>query len=227
LVLACLWLVAVVLVPRVGATLAAAAAPVPSADAFWVAIQQDRHQQPNVFGEGAGRFTADVMRRYGVSRREDLPVSLGGLQLEEDERISNIVFDRHYGRLADSYGVQRTVLRWLSLLSPLPAIQNLSMSLAGTSMPDQIDFQRQGEAHRRRMITFLNSDMTRNAGAREFEYRAGEALWRQTPRFAYQPPVLGASLSSTAVDALILLAWLAAAVALLLFAARRVGREAL
>ena len=109
LVLACLWLVAVVLVPRVGATLAAAAAPVPSADAFWVAIQQDRHPEPNVFGEGAGRFGADVMRRYGVSRREDLPVSLGGLQLEEDEPIGNIVFDRHYGRLADSYGAQPPV----------------------------------------------------------------------------------------------------------------------
>jgi ABC-2 type transport system permease protein len=227
LVLACLWLVGVVLMPRVGATLATAAAPVPSADAFWAAIQHDRRQQPNVFGEGAARFTDDVMRRYGVSRREDLPVSLGGLQLEEDERIGNVVFDRHYGRLADSYADQRTMLRWVSLLSPLPAIQNLSMSLAGTSMPDQIDFQRQGEAHRRLRITFLNADMTKNAGAKEFQYRASEALWQQTPRFAYQPSTIGTSLRSTAVDALILFAWLAAALALLFFAARRVGREAL
>lgn len=227
LVLAGVWLVAFVLAPRAGSAVAGALAPVPSSDTFWAAVQEDKRQQPDVFGKDAERFAAEVMREHGASRPEDIPISLGGLQLEEDERVGNIVFDRHYGRLADTYNEQRAALRWTTLISPLPALQNLSMTLAGTSMPDQLDFQRQAETHRRRMVTFLNTDMIRNAGAQDFDYIADENLWRQTPRFNYLPPTLDQSLRSAVADILILVAWLAAALALLFYAARRVSREAL
>lgn len=225
LILVGIWLFAGLLVPRAGAALAGIAEPVPTPDAFWARYIEEKGELPEVFGDGAERYTADVMRRYGVTRPEDLPVSLGGLQLEEDERYGNQVFDRLYGELEGTYEAQRGIVRWTSVLTPLPALQNLSQTLAATSLPDQIDFQRQGEMHRRRFVTFLNTDMIENADGAEFDYVAGEELWRETPRFAYRQPTLTESLRRALPDALILLAWAIAAVLLLRFARTRLDRE--
>ena len=227
LVLIGLWLVFTLLVPRVGASIAQSAAPVPSPALYAAAVADDREKQPDVFGDDAERFTAQVMRERGVARPEDLTVSIGGLQLEEDERLGNIVFEHHFNALDAVYHRQRAILRWFGTLSPLLAVQNLSMVLAGTSMPDQIAFQRQAESHRRRMVTYLNTDLIENGGGEEFDYLAGDSLWRSTPRFSYRPPSVANSLGQAAGDIVILLSWTVAAIALLLFATRRFTREAL
>jgi ABC-2 type transport system permease protein len=167
------------------------------------------------------------MQRYGVSRKEDLPVSIDGLRLEESERQGNIVFERNFGALAATYAGQRDVLRWANLLSPLPALQNVSMALAGTDMAHQLAFQNQAEAHRRTLITQLNQDMIDHGAGKDFDYKAGTDLWKSTKDFAFAKPGIGMALRSVWLDALILICWLLAAFALLAAAGRRLGREAL
>jgi ABC-2 type transport system permease protein len=227
LILVGFWLAAMLLVPRAATALAEASAPSPSPDSFWAAYRTGREQVPDVFGDQSDAFAAATMRRYGVNRLEDLPVNLGGLRLEEDERIGNAILDRLYGDLNATYRAQRSALRWSSILSPLPAIQNLSMTLAGTSMPDQIDFQQQAEAHRRRFVTFLNLDLVNNGAGQDFGYVADERLWRETPRFTYRPASTADALRRLLPDLLILAAWLAAALLLLRSASRRLAKEVL
>ena len=84
-------------------------------------------------------------------RRRDW-LSLDGLRLEESERHGNIVFDRHYGALAETYAAQRQVLRLAGLLSPLLPLQNISMALAGTDTAHQLAFQNAAETHRRQGV---------------------------------------------------------------------------
>jgi ABC-2 type transport system permease protein len=211
LVLAGLWLLAVVLVPRAGASAAELAAPVPSAAQFWADIEAGKAAQANPFTDGQEAFAARIMAQYGVTRIEDLPVSFGGLQLEEDERIGNRVFDAYFGRLYALYGSQRAVLRWSNLLSPLPALQNISMGLSGTDMPQQIAFQQQAETRRRAMVTELNTDLIEHGAGADFDYVADPQLWEQVADFRYTPPSSGAVLGSLWPDALILLGWLAVA----------------
>ena len=225
LVLAGLWLFAVVLVPRAGAAVAELAVPVPSSEQFWGDIAAGKAALPNPFSDGQEAFAARVMAQYGVTRLEDLPVSFGGLQLEEDERIGNAVYDEHFGALFARYDRQRGVLRWGNLLSPLPALQNLSMALAGTDMPQQIAFQRQAEMHRRAMVTQLNTDMIEHGAGADFDYVADEDLWERIADFRYRPPALGEVLASVWADALILLVWLAAAAVFALRSARRLLAE--
>lgn len=225
LVLAGLWLFAVVLVPRAGAAVADIAAPVPSSEQFWADIAAAKAAQPSPFSTGREAFAAEVMAQYGVTRLEDLPVSFGGLQLEEDERIGNAVYDEHFGALFALYDRQRAVMRWGNLLSPLPALQNLSMALAGTDMPQQIAFQRQAETHRRSMVTQLNSDMIEHGAGAGFDYQAHEDLWAEVEDFAFAPPSLGEVLASVWADALILLAWLAGATVFALRSSRRLLAE--
>lgn len=176
LVLACLWLVAVVLVPRVGATLPPlrrrCLPPTHSGSPFSrIGI---RSRTSSAKEQGGSALTSCVVTACRAVRICRSPSVASSARRTSGSTISSSIV---------TMAGLRTAMA-LSLLSLLPAIQNLSMSLAGTSMPDRIDFQRQGEAQRRRMITFFNSDMTRNASAREFDYRAGETLWHQTPRFA-------------------------------------------
>ena len=222
-----LWLMAVVVIPRAGASLAEAVAPTPNADAFWAAVAADREKQADVFGDDAEAFAATVARRYGVARKEDLPINLSGVQLDEDERLGNIVYQRHYDALARTYAEQRAVLRWTGLLSPLASLQNLSMALAGTDLAHQLDFQAQAETRRRRTVAILNGDMAANAGAADFDYRADAALWKRTPAFNYRPPTLGRTLATIWPDALILLGWLVAASMLVVATSRRLARKAL
>jgi ABC-2 type transport system permease protein len=208
LILVGLWLFAIVLVPRAATSAAEVIAPTPAADQFWTAMSTAMEAQPDPFGDDADAFGQAMARRYGVATVEDLPVDFGGLQLEESERLGNIVFDRLYGELNALYGQQRTLLRWGNILSPLPALQNISMALSGTDMPHQLAFQAQAERHRRAMVTELNTDLIENAGEAGFDYQADGALWATIEDFRFVPPATATVLRSIWPDALILLAWL-------------------
>lgn len=222
-----LWLAAVVLIPRAGAGIAEAVAPTPSADAFWAQVSEGRESQADVFGKDADAFGAAMAKRYGVGKAEDLPVSLGGLQLEEDERLGNIVYDRQYGALARTYATQRNILRLSGLFSPLAPIQNISMALAGTDTAHQLDFQRQAEAHRRRIVTQMNTDMIAKGAGKDFDYLADPSFWKTVPAFEYRPPTIATVLRTIWPDFAILLGWLGIAALLVAAASRRVVREAL
>jgi ABC-2 type transport system permease protein len=223
LVLIGLWCVAVLLAPRAGAALAQAVAPTPVPDVFWSGMKADLAKAPDPFSDKA--FEAEVLRRYGVRTVEELPVSFAGLQLDESEKHGNVVFDRHFGRLAEIYAEQRAAMRWASLLSPLPALQNVSTALAGTDGAHQLAFQNQAEAHRREMIGALNRDMVEHAAGEDFDYKAGPALWRETEDFRFAPPPLAATLRSLWPDLLILALWALGAALLLRAASARLTRS--
>lgn len=225
LALIAFWLLAVLIAPRVGAAIGVAAAPVPTPDQFFAAISADLEKQPDVFGKDADAFGAAMAKRYGVARVEDLPVSFAGLQLDESERHGNIVYDRHFGDLAKTYAAQRAAMRWAGLISPLPALQNVSMALAGTDVAHQLAFQNQAEAHRRKLIGALNRDMVEHGKGADFEYKAGPALWRTTQDFRFVAPPLAATLAGIAPDLAILAAWMIAALALLRLATRRLALD--
>jgi ABC-2 type transport system permease protein len=221
LILIGLWLVAVMIVPRAGTGLAELAHPTPVADSFFAAMAADLKAQPDPFGGGADAFAVAMAKRYGVSRPEDLPVSLDGLRLEESEHHGHIVFDRHYGALAEVYAAQRQTLRLAGLASPLLPLQNISMALAGTDAAHQLAFQNAAEAHRRRLIHDLNMDMTLHGKGKDFDYLAGNEVWKRSKDFAWTPPTLAAASWPIALDVLLLLGWAVAAFALLRFAATR------
>ena len=227
MVLAGLWLFAIILTPRAAASVAEYAAPAPTSAQFQADIAAAKAAYPSPFADGMEAFAAKIMAQYGVTRLEDLPVSFGGLQLEEDERLGNQVFDAQFGALFAIYERQRRALRWASLVSPLPALQNISMALSGTDMPHQIAFQQQAERRRRAVVTQLNTDLIENGAGKDFDYVAGPQLWAEVADFAFAPPTLAETLGGLWREALILLAWLAAALVIVLGSARQLKRSEL
>lgn len=209
------WAVLCVAVPRLAATVANQAAPMPSATAFTAAVRRDLAQGIDGHSPAADRtkaFEQKVLTRYGVARIEDLPVSFAGLALQEGEEYGNQVYDRHFGHWADQLATQARWRRAFALLSPLPALEPLSRAAAGTDLATQLDFMQQAETARRDIVRFLNEDMIRNAtgregGARDFDYLAAPDLWTRTPRFEYQPPAWTGPAGSGWLDVALLLAW--------------------
>jgi ABC-2 type transport system permease protein len=221
-----LWLLAALVVPRAGAGLAGALAPVPDPNSFAMEVQGALRERPDPFkGEGAKAFEAEVMARYKVSRLEDLPINIDGLRLNASEDHGDEVFDRVWARLEAQYAKQHDIMRWTALISPLVPLQNVSMALAGTDTVHQLDFQTQAEAHRRRVIRLLNLDMAEHAGTQGFDYKASPDLWKQIPDFAYKPMPPGRVIGGILPDLLVLAAWAGFAVLLLIAASRRLVRQ--
>lgn len=221
LILIGVWLTAAFIAPRAGAAIADVVAPTPAADRFWAGVGADLEKFPP---DIAQQFEASVLKRYNVSRKEDLPVSFAGLQLEWGEGIGHQVFDVSYGRLDATYMQQRSAMRWVAPISPLPALQNLSMALAGTDMLHQQSFNAQAEVHRRKVVRTLNMDMAANALGQDFDYKAGSELWQRIPAFSYTPPASRTVAANVWPDALILLGWLAGAGLIFASAVRRLRK---
>jgi ABC-2 type transport system permease protein len=226
LLLVGLWLVAALLVPRAAAGLAGVLTPAPDPVAFAQGIEAQMKSGHDAFGKDAKAFEAEVMARYKVSRREDLPVNIDGLRLEAAEDHGNAVFDRAWGDLAATYDRQRQILRLAGLVSPLVPLQNVSMALAGTDGGQQLDFQARAEAHRRRIISALNMNMAKKAGAAGFDYKADRALWRVIPDFRWQPQPLVQRLAGIGADLALLALWAMLAFAGLRWAGRRLAVQA-
>lgn len=225
LVLVAIWLFAFLLVPRAAAGLAEIRVPQPSADKLFTAMQLDVDKEPDIWDKDAKAYEAGILKQYGVTRIEDLPVSIDGLRLEESEAQGNRVFDKHFGALAATYAAQRNVVRVSGLFSPLVAIQNVSMALAGTDMAHQFAFQQQAEAHRRMLITGLNTDMIENGKVGGFDYKSDPSLWKKFKDFRFAAPELGDVLRTIWVDMAVLAAWLMAMLLALRVVIARLLRE--
>lgn len=180
------WLAICLLLPRVGADVAARLAPVPSFAEFWSDIADDQakgidgHNDQNVRTEA---LREEVFAQYGVKRIEDLPLTFRGLSLQADEEYGNQVFDRRYGQLWEIYRRQDELQVWIGLFSPLTPLRKISMSIADTGLDEYERFASAAENFRRKMIRQLNNELAATrpgqAVARDSTY------WTSLPEFHY------------------------------------------
>ena len=186
------WIATTFVIPRAAADVAEWLHPTPTDRQFWAAVAADT---PPV--------AQDAPRRAGAA-------------LQAGEDAGNRIFDEHYGALWRGFEAQARVQRIAGVLSPYLAIRDASMSVAGSDVRHHVHFERAAEDLRRRLQRYLNDDYARHGGASGFGYKAGEAVWRNAPRFSYAPPPLRWSLETAAIPFALLAAWAAAGAALLL-----------
>ena len=221
-VLVAFWLSSVLVAPRVGAIMAEALVPIPSATQFWASIQQDIEHGLNQDGDSTTRlkaFEAQTLHRYGVKRVEDLPEGFHALRRYFKDAYSNRVHALHFDRLWDSFERQGTFMRSGSLLGPSIAMRALSMSLSMTDFSQQRHFENAAEAYRQYFVGLTDMwDWQRTRGT-EVGGQGSAADWRSVDRFEYRAPPLSFALQASRMDIAVLLFWaLAAAVALLISA---------
>jgi ABC-2 type transport system permease protein len=219
-----LWLIGVLLLPRLAAEQAEAAYPAPEPSTFWTEIR--RAQSEGIDGHsGSGARTqalqAGTLKRYGVEKMEDLPVSFAGIALQASEEYGNQVFDRFFGQLWDGYAMQAAQQSAYAWVAPVIAVRKLATGAAGTDLIQHRHFATAAEDHRRALQRFLNEDMIAHGKGKDFGYLAPADLWQRAPRFEYRMPAL--QVPSGAV--VVLVAWLLVGPAGCVFAAWRLRQE--
>ena len=132
-------------------------------------------------------------KNFGSTERwgRDVPLSKWGIALRLDDQASYPVYDRHYGRLWDTWERQQAVQEWSGLLVPVLAVRSFSMGMAGTDFAHHRSFTTAAELHRRHIQDLMSEDLVEHAdplGDQHFAYQATPDLWATVPPFDYQPP---------------------------------------
>ena len=165
-------------------------------------------------------------KNFGTTERwgRDVPLSKWGIALRLDDQASYPVYDRHYGRLWDTWEQQQTVQEWSGLVLPILAIRSFSMGMAGTDFSHHRRFTTAAELHRRNIQDLMSKDLVVHAdplGDRHFSYQATPDLWATVPPFDYHSPGVGWALWHQARSLAVLCVGLLLAAAFAAFATVR------
>ena len=217
------WLVNSFLAPRLMTDFARANAPTPTALQFRADIAADKAK---TFGHdenhpGFIAFRDEVLKKYGVSRVEDLPVSFRGLSLRRDDEAGYAIFDRHYASLQSAFERQDALRAAPGFLFPLLAIRPLSMRLAGTDSHSQFDFATAAEAHRRVIQNTVSDNLIHFSRNGDKNYVAGPELWARIAAFAYRAPGINGAVGDSCETLIGLSGWLLLSLGFALVATRR------
>jgi ABC-2 type transport system permease protein len=231
IVLVSLWMVLVVLIPRTLPEIAARL-QTPTRIETDIAIHEDLAKigdSHNPDDPYFSAFKAKTLARYGVQRVEDLPVQWSGLVGMEGERLTSQLFDRYAREAFAREQAQNGFVRGFGAVSPLIALRQGSMSLAGTDTETHQDFLDQVERYRYAIVQALNRMQVeqipnQNAGD---DPRIAASNWKRVPSFSYvAPDVLRLAGGRVAANLAILAAWLVVLLTLSALVARRLREDA-
>ncbi|PSJ36681.1 DUF3526 domain-containing protein [Allosphingosinicella deserti] len=223
------WAVATLFVPRIAPSIAESLAPTLSGPAFEAAVTKQMREGPSGHDPQDARLErlrAETMRRYGVSRIEDLPIDFNGVALFHGEALSTSLYRRHFAALYEGYDRQAEIQRGFALLSPLQAIRPWSRALAGSDQHAHRQFLEQAELFRYELVQGLNRAIIfrpRREGAGP--YLADVAAITRDARFTPTPSSKREALSRHGPDLAILGAWAAIATLFAFAAGSRLGRS--
>lgn len=232
-----LWALATILVPRVAPDIALAATPLPTRLETDIAINEDLRRigdSHNPDDPHFAAFKADTLKRYGVSKVEDLPVNYRGLLAMEGEKITSQLFDKYGDEQFASQIRQSNVTTGFGLLSPAISLRSASMALSGTDLDGHRRFLEQAEAYRYAIVQALNRLQAEavtyaDDGSRNKDPEAARRVridpkhWHDVPDFTYQAATLDERVRAAIPGMALLLMWLLAGAICLRIAARRVG----
>jgi ABC-2 type transport system permease protein len=225
LVLLGLWAAAVVIAPRLAASIAERVHPTPDSSAFWTdAANTLRAQRP---ARNSDEYRAAERQILGralgreVTADEAPTIDRTGLAMEVSEVLGARAYATAYADLYATYEQQRRVRRWISMVSPTIALQQLSSALAGTDVAAHHHFAREAERQRELVIRAMIEDIMLRAAGRGFAHLGDAALWARVPEFTYHPPPSSLAFRSALWDLVVVILWSALA----LFGARRAARR--
>ena len=204
-----IWIMFVLLVPKVSTTLAGLSYPFPTLQTFVDNINQDQASGlngHNFWNEAALEFKQEVLDQYGVATIEDLPIAYEGLLLAEGEKYESEIFTKHFDLLQDQYEKQRSIYRWCSFFSPMLAVRFVSMAISRVDYGFLWHFEDAAEKYRVEFNTALNMNIAENAKGVD-RYQANQEVWAGIPRFEYVWQETDQILDDHLIDFMMIIFW--------------------
>lgn len=200
-----LWCLLWIVLPRALPVVSAALHPLPARATFDAEVEArvmelgDSHNPDDpVFA----RLRAETLRRYNVTRIEDLPFNYNGFVTSKGEEVTTDAYRQHLTTLLDVFRRQNRIVEWAGALSPYLAIRLASMTFAGSDVAHQIEFERQAEDYRFRLVQALNDLHTNEVSHAQDRYgtivngaptrhRVDAAFFDRLPAFEFMAPDVG------------------------------------
>ena len=232
LALLVVWAVMVILLPRWIPDVANTAIALPTrfeneihAKREYLALGDAHNPDDPKFAE----FRDQVLKEYGVTRIEDLPVNFKGLVGMEGERQSSELFNRYATATLDLQDRQNRMVDGFGWLSPTLALRRLSMTASGTDLDSFRRFLEQGERYRYDLIQRLNRLQAEELAYADDtnpdkENRIDHTHWQSFPPFQLEPRTTTETWQRIMPAGGILLLWLIVLAAATRLRAGRLGR---
>jgi ABC-2 type transport system permease protein len=173
------WAVLAFILPLLAPSLAQRIAPVSRAD-FDAVLKAQLTNAVDGHGASAANaaFMADLLKQYGVERREDLPINADGRLMQADAEARIGAHDKAIAQLRQTLDVQDRWINAFSVASPLLAHERLGTALAGTDRRHLQAYSDAVETYRRDWVRTLNLDMAKNTRTGDWETAARRDVFR-------------------------------------------------
>jgi ABC-2 type transport system permease protein len=215
LTLLAFWTLNSLIAPRAVTDLARRVHPTTSSFAFQQAVATDLANGldgHNPADERRKAVEAKALKEYGAISIDALPVNFDAIAMQESEEYGNLVFDKHFNGLYDSYRAQNAVTQLGAAVAPLLAVRSLSMGLAGTDVEQHRDFATKAEQYRRGLVAFANNYFRDNTQTGAWDWKAPPEVWAKYPAFTYEAPTMSSTIAPQRRAIVLLSGWLVLAV---------------
>lgn len=232
LALLAVWAVLVILLPRWVPDVVNSAIALPTRFETEIHVEREYLALGDAHNPDDPKFTEfrdKLLKKYGVSRIEDLPVNFKGLVGMEGERQSSELFSRYAAAALDLQALQNRKVDGFGWLSPMLALQRLSMTASGTDLDSFRRFLEQGEQYRYDLIQRLNRLQAEELAYADDndpdkENRIGHSHWKSFPSFQFEPRTTAQTLQRAVPAGGLLLLWLLMLAAATWLRSGRLGR---
>lgn len=154
-------------------------------------------------------FKANLLKQYGVTRTEDLPVNYNGLLMQEGERLTTQVYREQQALHQLQLEQQNATIRNGLWLTPALALQYIQMASSGNDLAHHEAFLTQAEDRRYRLIEYLNQIHTNKVHQHDDKNtRVSADFWKNAPRPKVELAKIGVSKNALTPAFLVLIGWL-------------------
>lgn len=234
-VLLAVWVLTVLVIPRIGVTSASAALPTEGKILTDMRMNDDLRKLGdghNASDPAFAKLRADTLKKYGVERIEDLPVNYRGIVASAGEEKLTQTLNQYAEKRLTREAEQASHLSGYSWVSPYLAISGVSRNVAGTDLATHHRFLREAEALRYDFVQGLNkahveqlsyeADMNRNKGEEGWRRaRVDAGNWQVLKDFRFTPDKAAIRVKRALPQILALLLWFVALLGAGVYSARR------
>ncbi|MCP4863942.1 MAG: DUF3526 domain-containing protein [Alteromonas sp.] len=234
--LVAVWILLCLVVPRVASNTASVMVASPGKLETDFAVLKKLHQMGDGHNANDPAFKAfkdNLLAQYNVDSVEDLPINFRGVVAQKSEADLTEVLNEFAEQQMAQQQSQAVIARMFGWLSPMIAIQNASMKLAGTDLENYQRFMREAEAVRFEFVQSLNKLHAEGMSLEQDanKYKSAEAKkaatvdaenWQMLEEFQFTPLSAGQRFSNSLTAVLQLLFAAGLVLAFTYIAGRRV-----
>jgi ABC-2 type transport system permease protein len=134
-------------------------------------------------------YLKQTLDKFKVDSVTQLPVNFDGLGMQNGEDYLSKVYQTFNGQVEKNIRGQQTASQLFGFIDPFLAMQQLSMTLAGTDYHHHIDFHKKAQTYRDEFIRKLNIKMAYgDPRYGKYDYQVGPEFFKTMNDFSYSQP---------------------------------------